>query len=328
MNKVDLRPYRGYQADGERVVSLWNRAMGNQFPLDLRLWRQNQDDDPQFDPGGVFLAESGGNICGLVAARALSVPIAYAPRTPEQGWISAIAVAPDHQRRGLGTRLLEQAHLWLRTRGVRDVHVGGDPGHFFPGVPTSHVAAEAFFEHHRWIPADSPCYDLQLDLRGFTQPPTVERIYVRNPSFRIAPCTAHTTQALMDFLSRTFPGRMLYETQLRLEQERSPQDILLITIGNRVVGFAHTYHNGSQRLGPSIYWRGAMSAPWGGLGPMGISPDVRNTGLGFALLCAAIDRLRTRGVAQMVVDETALLKFYGAAGFKPWKEYRTRTLHL
>lgn len=297
--------------------------MGREFPIDARLWRQNVDDDPHHDPAGLLVATSGDRCVGFIQARVARVPMGLEPPPDDRGWIGALVVHPDAQRSGLGTALLRRAEVWLQSKGIREARVGGNPGHFFPGVPTSHGAATAFFSSRGYEPLGDPCFDLHADIRDFRVPSIVDAIMARNPSFRVSECTTRNVPGLLEFLEKIFPGRWLYETQLRLETERSPQDIQLLTIGNRVMGFAHTFDNRSRRLGPSVYWRALLGPAYGGLGPMGISPEVRKTGLGFVLLCESVERLRNLGVEQMAIDWTVLTKFYGQAGFTPWKEYQT-----
>lgn len=320
---VTLRGYEGHAKDGDAVLSIWNDAMGDTFPLDRRLWRQNVDDDPHYDPRGIFLAFAGDRPVGLCAARVCRVPLGKDGKKPGQGWISALAVAPGHQRRGVGTHLLEAAEKWLAARKARHILVGGDPGHFFPGIPVEASGAQVFFEGRGYAARGDVCYDVRRDISDFTVPPLVHRVMARNVHFRISRCTNRQVPALIAFLEQTFPGRWLYETQLRLQGERAPGDIIVLGIGNRVVGFAHTFRPTSQRLGPSVYWRKLLGPQYGGLGPMGIATDVRGSGLGFALLCGAIEKLRDDGVVNMAIDWTVLLKFYGGAGFTPWKQYKS-----
>lgn len=285
--------------------------------MDARLWRQNVDDDPHYDPSGIFIAEG-----GFASARVCRIPLGADGLKEGQGWIGALAVHPDHQRKGVGSRLLGVAEKWLREKGVTRISLGGEPGHFFPGIPRERADAQAFFAAHGFTASGDLAHDLRGDIRGYQRLRRAERAIAQNRSFHLQRCGGLQLPALITFLEQNFPGRWLYETQLRLQRERSPQDIMLLTIGSRVVGFAHTYHKGSAHLGPSTYWRKLLGPQYGGLGPMGLSKDVRGLGLGLALLSFSVETLQAAGVQKMAVDWTTLTDFYGAAGFESWKQYR------
>jgi predicted N-acetyltransferase YhbS len=64
-----------------------------------------------------------------------------------------------------------------------------------------------------------------------------------------------------------------------------------------------------------------LPKPWGQLGPIGVSKDVRGKGYGGALLDAGLGYLRDQGVRGCVIDWTDLVDFYGKFGFKPYREY-------
>lgn len=319
---IQLRTYQGFRKDGGPLVDLFNACLGPTYRIDERLWLQNVDEDPHFDASGLFLAVQDSQLLGFVASRVCRTDVGKDGRKPGQGWISLVLVRPEHRRQGLGSQLLRAAHAWLRERKVTKVLTGGDPGHLFPGVPEECQGACDFFAAHGYAPRGDLAYDLRRKLSDFEIPEQVRRTLARQTAFRVHPCTVAHVPALMRFLEQTFPGRWLYETRLRLEQERSPQDIMLLSIGSRVVGFAHTFQARSNRLGPSVYWRQELEADYGGLGPMGIAEDVRGSGLGLALLAESVVRLKTDGVTDMVIDWTVLLDFYGACGFTPWRTYR------
>jgi predicted N-acetyltransferase YhbS len=65
----------------------------------------------------------------------------------------------------------------------------------------------------------------------------------------------------------------------------------------------------------------AFARPWGQLGPIGVSKDVRGKGYGGCLLDASLLHLHMRGIRGCVIDWTDLVNFYGKFGFKPYREY-------
>src|SRR5437763_1064455 len=49
-------PYDPAQAP--ELVALWNRALGGRLPLSERLWRQNVEGDPNWQPGDGLVARN------------------------------------------------------------------------------------------------------------------------------------------------------------------------------------------------------------------------------------------------------------------------------
>jgi ribosomal protein S18 acetylase RimI-like enzyme len=70
-----------------------------------------------------WVAESGAAVVGFVSSRLAE--------DPEIGEIFMLAVDPDHQAQGVGTRLTQTATDWLRQSGARVAFIepGGDSGH-------------------------------------------------------------------------------------------------------------------------------------------------------------------------------------------------------
>jgi GNAT superfamily N-acetyltransferase len=76
------------------------------------------------DDRDVFVAVANGRPVGFVA-------VALDAFHERMGWIEIIGVDPDHQRRGIGSRLTEHAIDHMRSSGmdIAVVETGGDPGH-------------------------------------------------------------------------------------------------------------------------------------------------------------------------------------------------------
>jgi GNAT superfamily N-acetyltransferase len=131
---------RDYRAEDEQaVVELSLRAWAPVFEsleqilgpeLSARLhgdWRQHQAQAVRAtlaNPAStVWVAQAGDHVVGFVAA--------MVDREPLMGEIWMLAVDPDHQERGIGTALTNQATDWLRDSGMKVamVETGGDPRH-------------------------------------------------------------------------------------------------------------------------------------------------------------------------------------------------------
>lgn len=99
-----------------------------------------------------LVADENGTIVGHVAVSPVTIS------DGASGWygLGPISVAPEHQRRGLGARLMKQALAELRGLGASGCVVLGDPNYYarfgfrvepslaLPGVPPGYFQALAF----------------------------------------------------------------------------------------------------------------------------------------------------------------------------------------
>jgi ribosomal protein S18 acetylase RimI-like enzyme len=105
---MDIRPYE--PADEQVVLDLWQRC-------DLvRPWNDPRKDIQRkcADSPDLFLV---GVFDGRVVATVL------AGYEGHRGWINYLAVAPEHQRKGLGRLLMAEAERLLRERGCPKINL-------------------------------------------------------------------------------------------------------------------------------------------------------------------------------------------------------------
>ena len=72
----------------------------------------------------LFVAEVDGDVVGLVRIQArerLEVPDVPALTPRRYAMVQELVVAQTHQRRGIATRLMTEAHRWARDRGLTQV---------------------------------------------------------------------------------------------------------------------------------------------------------------------------------------------------------------
>jgi len=303
------------------IVAVWNAAIGETFPLREALFRQNTVEDPNFDPAGASAARAGdGRVLGFCVAKVAREPIGADGLLLDRGWISMIAVQPSAQRRGLGAALLRRGEEFLRERARHRAILGGDPAHFFPGIPAGTPAVEFFAARGYRLRGDA--HDLRRSLAGYRTPDAVAAVLAKHPDLEIRPLRRGEEDALLVFLDAAFPGRWRYTLGRAVAEAGAIEDVMGVVRGDAVLGFAHLFHPGSRWIGPSIAWTRPGRPRAGGLGPMGLAPAVRGHGLGRALLDRAVVHLAGLGVEEMVIDWTVLLDFYGRLGFVSWKRYR------
>jgi GNAT superfamily N-acetyltransferase len=322
MNGIEFAP--GVPGDEDALVKLWNQSLPS-FPMTLRLLRQTLRHDPYFEPEGHIVArhKSSGDVVGWVLSKSMQSAGPEVGRFQNRGGVGALCVAPEFQRQGIGKYLLARADEHLQAHGspLTTLYF---PHHFLPGVPSECVAVRQLFESFGctgW----SEHFDLQRDLSDYELPLEVRATLQRENSVEIRAAREDEASAVIAFAQANFPGAWTYSTRGHFERGQSARDFIIAVEAGEVIGFCHVGDATSTWLIPSTHWFPLLADSegkrWGGLGPIGMSREVRGRGLGLALCARAVEELKERGVVNIAIDWTTLLDFYGKLGFGVWKRY-------
>ncbi|HWR10847.1 MAG TPA: GNAT family N-acetyltransferase [Rectinemataceae bacterium] len=321
------------------IVELWNAAIGEAFPLDIRLYRQQVA--PGATTSALFVARYRDSAhlgaAPLGAALAKIAPSSWGDDEKpgigsSAGFLSFIVVSRDRRRDGLGGTLLNRAEAWCRDHGAASIHIGSDYRHFFPGLPiddsAESKATREFFEKRGYVSGNIE-HDLEADLRHIDLGPSAEVAFSAS-GYRFSLCGDELRPAALSFLSKTFPGRWHREIVEAFDAGMRGSDLALALSekDGLPVGFARICVEESACLSPGLFWRGLLGDHPGALGPIGIAPSCRGRGLGLALLRGSLASLKSRGVRRAVIDWTDLEGFYGKLGFAPWKTYLGMTKRI
>jgi putative acetyltransferase len=122
VSEVVVRPYVAPDAAG--VAAVVTSAFGDEGPLISRLVTDLRATEARAE----LVAESDDAVVGHVLLSRSWVDAR--PALVEVLVLSPLSVAPDHQRRGTGTRLLSAAVAAARSLGVPAVFLEGDPGYY------------------------------------------------------------------------------------------------------------------------------------------------------------------------------------------------------
>ncbi len=317
MTKLAWKPYRASLAGD--IAHLWNRALGEHFPMSVRLLRQNVEGAPSFSPADSTIVSMDDQVVGFVLTKRFREQDPLRETMGKIGWIESLIVDPAWQRQGVGRDLLAWAMYRLRSEGAEKLYLGSGFRHFFPGVPGELPGLKDYFARAGFRDT-SIAYDLRGDLRGFVAPPSATQT-TDAAGCTVHPCRPQDTAALAEFLQAEFPGRWRFDTGRFLDRGGDVADIIILRRAATVLGFAHIYHWRASYQGPPVYWHKLLGGRYGGLGPIGVAAGMRGKGLGLALLQLGLQHIADLGVEQAVIDWTGLTEFYARVGFTPWKPY-------
>ncbi|MFN3421461.1 MAG: GNAT family N-acetyltransferase [Armatimonadota bacterium] len=305
----------------EQVIALWNKCIGEHYPMTERLFRQNVLGDPFSQREGNLVALEGNKVVGWILARCLIDVPPELSNYKGRASIGALCVDPEFRGRGIANALYGAAESFLKSQGSTSVSVVHYPYHLTPGVPSEAMDLKVFLER-RGFGNWHETYDLRRQLHDYEIPPEVLwRLKEQNPQVEIRPAKDGEQRAIVEFVGREFPGGWHYDTKRFFEKGGDPSDIVIAIERDEIIGFCHTFIPESIELRGSTHWFPLLQGRWGGLGPIGIAAAHRGRGLGLALLCYSVWHNKQRGVTDMVIDWTDLVDFYGRIGFKIWKRY-------
>ncbi len=262
--------------------------------------------DPNYRDGGSVVAREGDEVAGYCLALARQVPLENAPSDAGRGYVTLIAVRPEHRRRGIGSRMLERAEAYLREQGRQEAWVSPyAPGYFVPGVDAASEDALGFFACHgyaevyRPLAMEAPLWSLQV--------PAWVRDREGERTVRYLPYTPELTLPLLRFAQEHFPGdwvRVVRETMGQIVTGENPARLFVAVQDGEVLGFSH-FEN--ERFGP-----------------IGVAPPARGRGIGQVLMFRTLQAQREAGFRAawfLWSDDRTADRLYRGAGFSEVRRF-------
>lgn len=304
---TSLREYLG------RAYTLWQQTLAETWPLTEAEFRQHLGSGLLVQENHAVLAEDGNELIGF-----LLVQLARTYAETLNATIDLIVVAPEHQRQGVGTFLLEMAIDHCHTLNVAEVRIGGGPSYFWPGIPTNLPAAQAFFAKHSWVGSWTAA-DMARDIRQYETPAWVYERASETP-LRFEVCAEADVYPLFAFVKREYAD--WYNHYSIVANLGDYHDVLLAKdedgtiIGALILGSPQStpYRLHSR-------WSDLLGAESGSIGAVLIAEAVRRRGIGLALVAWGVETLRDRGCSVCHIGWTWLVEWYGRLGFDVWQTY-------
>lgn len=279
---MTLRPLR--RPDAEALLGLWNRAAAHD-PLSPALFEEKVWADPGVTPDLALAADDGGEIAGFAVG--VVRPAEGGPR----GVIKLLAVAPERQREGIGSRLVDALESAMRDAGATTVRLGESPPNYLtPGLDPRYTRAMLLFEQ-RGYERLQEAYHMAADLNQPFDTAEAERaldadgVTVR----RAAPDDRPAVEA---FLEKNWPP---WQAEVGRTFENEPVSLHLALEGGAVLGF-------------SAYDANNVGTGW--FGPMGTAAAARGRGVGAVLLKRCLADMRAQGHATSTIPWVAPIAFY------------------
>src|SRR5215216_4504633 len=218
------------------AIRIWNAASHQDYPINERFLSYNLiPTTGEVIEGRV--AVYNGEAVGFVLACAVTNDLSMT-----LGWVSAIAVHPSLQRKGIGAELLIWAKDWLKEKGCKRIRIGGNLRPFLPGLPSplpqhgqrqEGAGTLSFFNKRGYrSPAHQPYeYDIARNLSDY-QP------HYSKPTYAdLTPLQPDDEHLLLEFLHREYPGRWEFEAREFVKNGGRASDFLLLRVNDEVHGF-------------------------------------------------------------------------------------------
>ncbi|SEC11857.1 GNAT family N-acetyltransferase [Paenibacillus sp. GP183] len=299
------------------MCRLWNRELGDQFPMREQLLRQNSFLDVNVLKEGSWLAieETGGKVVGFVVAKLWQEQRDFVLGAGT-GWIQVLLVDRGFRALGVGSELLNRAETALYERGVHKILIGRDPWHYFPGIPKEYPHVRTWLETKGYQDDHRVEHDLlaTYDENSECTLPIQEGV-----SYRLL--EKHEKGELLAFFLRCFPGRWEYEAIRYFELGGAGREFVVIEKEGRIIGFCRINDSLSPTIAQNVYWSPLFDNELGGIGPLGVDREYQGRGYGLAVIQAGVHFLRERGIRHIVIDWTTLVSFYEKLNYRVWKVY-------
>ncbi len=295
----------------EIAAQVWNPACGQKLSITPAFVHYNTQPVSGVKQDGQIVYHNQEPVAFILVSYEVGSPSPSMSGLLHTGWLDAMAVHPEHQRKGIGSELVSWAQNWLVSRGCKVIHLGGSLRPFTPGLPVE-LSNLGFFLK-RGFKDRGFAWDLSHDLGNY-QPIRDDRVGLT------CPLRPDQEELFRRFLKREFPERWLFEFEESVRTGERLTDYQVLWAGGEINGMVILTFEDSPRPLDRYYLHG-LPRPWGQLGTVGVSKSLRGQGYGALILDSGLRRLAATGVRGCVIDWTGLLDFYGKYGFTPYRQY-------
>ncbi len=304
--QITIRPMES--SDVAEVVRGWNRSI----PYDQVDESRFEDvilNDRNHEKGASLVAIQDGNIVGFISAvareGARGADNRGRPYEEDRGHLKGLFVLEGCRRQGIGTKLLDEAAEYFRSKGKKSMWVIVYTGrYFFPGVDLRYEAALRFFEG-KGFRRDHVIDDVDLDLKDFqiSDYQKDARRRMTAVDVRIEDYDPSMLDRMREFVREVNMTAWFPEGWERRFEDRMGDKVVALK-GDEIVGWA------SYAPRPGTTW----------FGPIAVLEDMRGNGIGSCLLLESVLRMKDAG-ADRVIASWANTPFYLPNGWRICRQY-------
>jgi GNAT superfamily N-acetyltransferase len=272
--------------DGPAILELWNHSViHDRLTLSLleeKIWR-----DRDLDGDLALLTE----VAGRTAAMAVGV-VRRLPDGERRGYVKLIAVRPDLQLQGLGTRLLETIHERIAERGAETIRLGeSTPNYLIPGLDVRYTRARVFFEEAGYRHFGET-FNLDTPLTWAGTDTTAAEARHADRGLDVRRAVDSDRSAVTQLLERHW---LAWTPEVSVAFDNRPVSLHVALSEGQIVAF-------------SAYDTNNLGTGW--FGPMGTDPEFRGSGVGGTLLKRCLRDILEQGIASAIIPWVGPIGFY------------------
>lgn len=299
-----VRPYE--DGDRDELLALWEAALPYEA-VPLPEFERRVILDVNREPDSLKLAfeEETGPPAGFILCLVLHQPIEQTGLLEHRGFITAFGVHPDHRRKGVGSRLLDEADAFFRGRSRKEIVIAPyTPNYFVPGVDKERYAEGVAFLERRGYREISEAIAMDAPIGQLAIEPALlqKEAELRSEGITIEPFRRERMVEYLDFMREQMPGPWLEDARRNLKDLTRglfPADAVIIACDRgKIIGYC-------QFEGEHF-------------GPFGVSDAYQGRGIGTVLLARTLYQMRLHGHHAAYVlwtGDRAAKGVYGRLGF-------------
>lgn len=291
--------------DKEKVYRLGESVLGDTWPVE----KQDFDEVVFGQNSENHIVKNGSEVIGHLSTQLKG----------ETAALVCILVGKVHQRKGVGTKLIEEVTKKLKQQGIKEISLGsGGYSYFWPGVPKNLDSAIKFFGKLGWQYSETSV-DMTMELKEYKTPRSIiERTNNLGITFEMA--KNEQIKDILGFEKKNFPNWYKYFSST-IDKNELGNILIARSSQGKILGSVLIDRD-------KKVWDRLLGDKVGTLGALGVSEDAREQGIGLALAAKGTEILKTSGSYVCYLGWTWLIDWYGKLGYKVWREYQMSTKNI